>query len=141
MIEKNLTTKKTADKNKIINKQDIRQQATVLADLLAESGEYLQYIEAKKRLSADREQLYVLNELRQQQFNLRFASMLGEDTDDESADLETAYSAITKDPLVCDFLYAEGRFLRLVSDVQEVFSAKLETWNMFSDEENVGVLN
>ncbi|MEG1661573.1 MAG: YlbF family regulator, partial [Clostridiales bacterium] len=76
MIEKNLTTKKTADKNKIINKQDIRQQATVLADLLAESGEYLQYIEAKKRLSADREQLYVLNELRQQQFNLRFASML-----------------------------------------------------------------
>ena len=139
MIEK---TQEQNNNIKTVNKQDIRKQAVALAELLASSTEYLQYLEAKKKLAADEEQLFVLSELRQQQFNLRFAAMLGEDTGEEKADFEMAYATLASDPLVCDYLYAEGRLFRLIADVQEVFGSRIDAWGqLFAYEDGNTLLN
>ncbi len=141
-MTQNIAQQKNKADKKIGNKQMIRRQAAVLADMLAASPEYLQYIEAKKRLMAHKEQMTILNELRQQQFNLRFVAMMGEDTEDESADFESAYAEITKEPIINDYLYAEGRLYRLISDIQDVFCSKLEVGEeMLMYEESSGVLN
>ncbi|MCR4963553.1 MAG: YlbF family regulator [Firmicutes bacterium] len=127
---------------KLGNKQMIRRQAAVLADMLAASTEYLQYIEAKKSLMAHKEQMAILNELRQQQFNLRFVAMMGENTEEESADFESAYAEITKEPVINDYLYAEGRLYRLISEIQDVFCSKLEVGEeILMYEESSGILN
>lgn len=139
MIEKN---QEQTSKKKAVNRNDIRKQAAILAELLASSNEYLQYIEAKKNLAADEEQLFVLSELRQQQFNLRFAAMIGEDIGAEKADFEIAYAALASDPRVCDYLYAEGRFFRLIADVQEVFGSRIDAWGeLFAYDDGNTLLN
>lgn len=115
------------------NKQGIRAQAVLLAELLAESTEYRQYLDAKERLQLDREQAYIFSQLRQQQMNLRLAQLMGEDVEDEEDDFENLYATFCLEPVICDFLYAEGRLGRLISEVQQIFGGKLEFWSEYED--------
>ena len=115
------------------HRQLIRRQAGRLAELLQHSPEYRQFIAARQRLEADESQFSVLAELRQQQMALRMASLFGEDEDEDAREWERMYVLLSQEPLISDYLFAEGRFFRLLSDVEEVFTAKLDLWE--SDEE------
>ena len=104
----------------------IKKQAKQLADLLAESPEYQQYIIARNKLADDDEQSYILDELRQQQISLRLAAIMGEDTKDEIEDFDQLYAVLSGNPVISDYLFAEGRLFHLIADVEEVFSDKLQ---------------
>ena len=110
-------------------KQNIRDQATLLADLLTKSAEYQQYADAKARLLDDQQQAFILSQLRQQQMNLRFAQMLGEDFVEEEEDFEAIYATFCLEPVISDFLYAEGRLGRLIAEIQQIFGGKLDLWS------------
>ena len=110
------------------HRQLIRRQALKLAELLWQSPEYRQFVAAKRRLEADGEHSLMLAELRQQQMELRMAAMIGEDVGEDYLDFESMYLELSEEPAINDYLFAEGRFFRLISDVEEVFSDKLELW-------------
>jgi cell fate (sporulation/competence/biofilm development) regulator YlbF (YheA/YmcA/DUF963 family) len=113
------------------DKNSIWAQAALLGDMLAQSTEYRQYQEAKSKLQGDQERSYILSLLRQQQMSLCLAQILGVALDDAEDDLEHLYATFCLEPVVCDFLYAEGRLKRLISDVQEVYGDKLELWSEY----------
>jgi len=111
------------------DKASICAQAALLGDMLAQSVEYRQYQELKRKLQENREQTYILSQLRQQQMSLRLAQIMGMDIGDAKDDLEHLYATFCLEPLICDFLYAEGRLGRLISEVQQICSSKLELWS------------
>ena len=104
----------------------IKKQAFQLAELLADSPEYQQYINARNKLANDDEQSYILDDLRQQQISLKVAAMMGEDTKDEIEDFDQLYTLLSGNPIITDYLFAEGRLYHLIADVEEVFSDKLQ---------------
>lgn len=110
-------------------KKDICTQAALLGDMLMQSAEYRQYMEAKQKLQCDREQSYILSQLRQQQMNLRLAQLLGEDLDEAEDDFENLFATFCLEPVISDFLYAEGRLGRLIAEVQQICGNKLELWS------------
>ncbi len=116
------------------NKQDyratIKKQAILLAELLVKSPEYIQFVQAREKLEADNEQSTILNELRQRQMSLGMAAMMGEEQTEETEDFEKLYLSLVNNPVISDYLFAEGRLFHLISDVEEVFSKKLELWHM-----------
>lgn len=108
----------------------IKKQAVLLAELLIKSPEYVQFIQAREKLEADNEQSTILNELRQKQMSLGFAAMMGEEQTEETEDFEKLYLSLANNPVISEYLFAEGRLFHLISDVEEVFSKKLEIWHM-----------
>ena len=117
------------DNGSIADKQAICEQAALLGDMILQSMEYRQYQEARDNLQRDKEQSYILSKLRNQQMSLRLAQILGGDLGDVEEDFEDFYAAFCLEPVICDFLYAEGRLGRLISEVQQICGEKLELWN------------
>jgi len=124
-IEKEQQESKLKDYRRIIRKQALR-----LAESLRQSPEYCQFLAAKQKLEEDDENAAMLSELRQQQMALRMASMLGEDVNDDMGDFENMFILLSQEPTISDYLFAEGRLLRLISEVEQVFSDKLEIWQL-----------
>lgn len=120
------------------HRQLIRKQAAKLAELLRQSPEYSQFVAARSKLAEDDEHSEILAELRQQQMTLRMANLLGEDIEEECSEFESMFVLLSQEPVISDYLFAEGRFFRLISDVEEVFSDKLELWSMQEDEVEPG---
>ena len=122
------------DNNKEKNDKDyratIKKQAVYLAELLLKSPEYIQFVQARDKLAADDEQSSILNELRQRQMSMGVAAMMGEDQGEEAEDFEKMYVSLSQNPVISDYLFAEGRLIHLISDVEEVFSSKLELWHL-----------
>lgn len=127
--------KRPNDKGELDYHQTLRSCADELADLLCQSHEYHQFMEARQLLEADEENSYMLNELRQQQMNLRMASMLGEDVSEDSREFERMFLLLSQDPNISNYLFAEGRFFRLVSELEEAFAKRLGLPNYFEDNE------
>ena len=117
-------------KEKLDYRTIIKKQAVLLAELLIKSPEYVQFIQARERLEADNEQSTFLNELRQKQMSLGLAAMMGEEQTEETEDFEKIYLSLANNPVISEYLFAEGRLFHLISDVEEVFSKKLEIWHM-----------
>jgi len=111
------------------DKKSICAQAALLGEMLAESVEYRQYQEAKRKLQGDREQAYILSQLRRQQMSLRLAQIMGEEMEEAEDNFEHLYAMYCLEPVISDFLYAEGRLGRLISEVQQIYGDKLELWS------------
>ena len=109
-------------------REKIHNLASRLADLLSQSPEYGQFVKAKQKLEADEEKSSILNDLRQQQMALRMASFLGEDIAEDKHDFENMFLLLSQEPSINDYLFAEDRFLRLLADIEEVLSSKLDIW-------------
>lgn len=114
-------------------RQTLRSRADELADLLSQSNEYLQFLEARKSLEADEERSHMLNELRQQQMNLRMAAMLGEDVAEDNSEFERMFLMLSQDPRISEYLFAEGRFFHLISEMEESFARRLGLSRYFDD--------
>ena len=50
--------------------------------------------------------------------------------------MEQAYFTFCKDEVISDFLYAEGRFSRLLGDVQAALGKNLDIWMELGIDEN-----
>ena len=83
----------------------------------------------KKNLQINRDLSYKLSRLRQQQASLFLAQFMGEYMAGAEEDFEHLYDAFCLEPIICDFLYAEGRLGRLISEVQQIYGDKLDLWS------------
>ncbi len=118
----------TKQHNDFVNREEIRNQATLLAKMLLESVEYTQYQEAKQKLQDDSEQASILSQLRQHQLNLRLAQLWGDDNEEELSRFDEFYTTFCLEPVINDFLYAEGRLGRLLSEIQQICGEQLDLW-------------
>ncbi len=107
--------------------QLIREEAAKLAETLSQSTEYRRFLAARDRLS-ESDNASALAELRQRQMALRLCSSFIEDTEDDLSEYDSQYMLLAQDPLISDYLFAEGRFFRLIADVEKVFSERLDLW-------------
>ena len=118
-------------------RQYIREQAASLADILAQTPEYQQYREARDKLIEHREHALLLQQLRQHQAQLQAVPFPGEESYGEKV-IEDIFSL---DPVISEYLYAEGRFNRFLTDIQEVFGDRLELWEYDWSETDTLCLN
>ncbi|MBR5429864.1 MAG: YlbF family regulator [Firmicutes bacterium] len=104
--------------------QLILHQAGKLADMLKQSPEYNQYLAAREKLEADEVNSNILAELRQQEMAMQMTSMF-EENEDALREMERSFAQMSQVPVINDYLFAEGRLLRLISDVEGVFAERL----------------
>lgn len=119
MVEKKTVT------GRIDHHQQIMHQASKLAEMLRQSPEYTQYMSAREKLEADEGNTSMLAELRQQQMAVHMSYMMGEGDEEAGRELEKMFSFLAQEPVISDYLFAEGRFFRLISDVENIFSDRL----------------
>ena len=104
--------------------QLILRQAGKLAEMLRESPEYNQYMVARQKLEADETNSNLLAELRQQEMAMQMSSMF-EENEDALHEMERNFLQMSQVPVINEYLFAEGRLLRLISDVESVFAERL----------------
>ncbi|MCL2677937.1 MAG: YlbF family regulator [Clostridiales bacterium] len=109
----------------------IYNQAFELARLLQQSNEYLLYSSARESLQTDNKSAWLLSQFRHQQLRLQMARFSGEDVDGEMGELEEFYAAMCDNPLINNFIDAEGKFTRLLADVQKIVGNALDLWPGF----------
>lgn len=118
-----MVEKKTVS-GRLNHHQLILHQAGKLAEMLRQSPEYNQYMAARQKLEADEANSDILSELRQQEMAMQMSSMF--DDDGEALhELERNFLQMSQVPVINDYLFAEGRLLRLISDVESVFAERL----------------
>ncbi|MCR6544464.1 YlbF family regulator [Dehalobacterium formicoaceticum] len=107
----------------------VNDQAMELARTLQESKEYRQYLAAKEKLQEDEGNATLFQEFRRIQLELQIAEISGEDTEGTLEQLEHIYQKISLNPIVNEFLTAEYRLARLMTDVQKIIGEALEFWH------------
>lgn len=106
----------------------VNDRAHELARTLQESEEYRKYVEAKERLQSDEGNANMLQEFRRKQLELQIAEMSGEDIEMSLEQLEKVYQILSLNPIVNEFLTAEYRLARMMTDVQRIIGEALDLW-------------
>ncbi len=120
----------------IASNKEIIALANTLSERIRSSNEYRNYCEARQNLHGDKKNSQLLSEYRKQQLRLHIAQISGEDTEEDFEDLEQAYFTFCSDEVISNFLYAEGRFSRLLGDVQAALGKNLDIWMELGIDEN-----
>lgn len=107
---------------------DIYDQAYALARTIQESEEYQKYTEARENLQKDEKNALMLQEFRRRQLEIQIAQMSGEEMDSSVEQLESIYQTMSLNPVVNEFLTAEYRFARVMTDVQKILGEALDLW-------------
>lgn len=119
MVEK--TSKEVAE-------MEIYDRAHELAKTIQESEEYRKYLEAKEKLQKDKKNATMLQEFRRRQLELQIVEMSGGDIEGNADQLEQIYQVLSMNPVVNEFLTAEYRFARIITDVQRILGEALDLW-------------
>jgi len=106
----------------------VHERAYQLAKTMQETDEYKQYLEAKEKLRQDEHHTHMLQEFRRRQLELQIAEMSGEDTELQAEQLERMYQMLCLNPIVNEFLTAEYRLARVITDVQKILGEALDLW-------------
>ncbi|MCL2817540.1 MAG: YlbF family regulator [Clostridiales bacterium] len=109
----------------------IYDQAFELARLLQQSDEYLLYSSAKESLQSNNKSAYMLSQFRHRQLRLHVAQFSGEDVEEDMGELEESFDSMCNDPVISAFVDAEGKFTRLLADVQKIVGNALNMWPGF----------
>lgn len=98
-------------------------QAHILAKSLSESDEYREYKRLKQEAYADATNKALLDEFKKLQFKLQAKMASGETMpDDEMQRLQQIGALLQFNPDVSNFLMAEYRFQRMLSDIFKILA-------------------
>ena len=106
----------------------IRDIARELADAITNSKEYIEYKRARSNLERDEANFEILEELRQRQWELQLDAILGKEANLMDAEEEDEmYSSVVDNENINQFLMAEYRFTKVLSEVQNILLESLES--------------
>lgn len=91
-----------------------------LARALADSPEFRQYEEARKKLETNRENLRMVQDFRVKQLEVQQAQMLGQNVEDKIKRLEPLFKVLSMNPAVNEFLQVEMRFSQMMMAIQKI---------------------
>ncbi len=106
----------------------IKDKARELAEAIVGSKEYLEYKTARKALEKDEENYEILEDIRQRQWEIQLDVLLGKDiimADHE--EIDEIYTSLADNDKVNQFLMAEYRFTKILTEVQNILLDSLET--------------
>lgn len=102
-------------------------KAHELAKAITESEQYLNYVQAKEAVERNPEFREKILELRNKQMELNRAQMLGEDMGgDIVAQVTNEFAKLNQIEEIANFFNAEGHFITLFNDVQNIIQQKIE---------------
>lgn len=105
-------------------------KAHELAQALVNSDEYLQLIDAKRRLDTEPPARQMVDDFHRRQFELMRAEASGQAPSQAQIEqMQKLYEIISMNPYARDYLNAEMRFSRLMADIQEILTKALEELN------------
>jgi len=108
---------------------NIYDKALELAKLLADTKEYKDFIAAKENLTKNQICCEILDNFRQAQFEIQVAELSGHEVDEAAREqLERLYDIISTNPTITEYLEAEYRFSRLMSDIQKIIAEAVPEW-------------
>lgn len=106
----------------------IKDIAKELADAIVGSKEYIEYKKARKDLEKDEENFEILEELRQRQWEIQLDAMLGKDAPFvETEEVDEIYSSVVDNEKINQFLMAEYRFTKVLTEVQNILLESIES--------------
>lgn len=115
--------------------EKILQAANHLAELLQASPEYVDYVNAKKRLLQDPSNKKIFNELREKQYDLQEAIEAEGELDERDRFINDLLVSISLNPVVNDYLNAEYNFGRILERLGKVFESIFPYEELEEDED------
>lgn len=102
-------------------------QAHSLARALKNSTEYVEYAAAKGKVDADPNASRMLKDFQQRQIDIQKEQLLnGKVSDGQMKQYEQMYEVISLNPAIKDYLTAEFRLARLLTDIQKIIGEAIE---------------
>ncbi len=104
-------------------------KAHELAKLLSQSDEYKVFRKAKNSLEQDQENVRTLQDFRRKQLEIQMAQISGEEIDEEYIkQTEKLYELLSMNPRINEYLNAEYRLSRMMSDIQKIIGDAVSEW-------------
>lgn len=111
-----------------------------LARMLGKSEEYKSYQEAKTKLEQDANNVRMLEDFRQMQWEIQMCQMTGQEIDEtQVVQLERAYELLSMSPVINQYLTAEYLFAKLMADIQKIVTDAVPAW--FDSRGKQGMVN
>lgn len=103
-------------------------KAHELAHAIKASDIYLDYVAAKREIEKDQELKERLLEFRNRQMEINRAQMLGGDVPDDNVNEVTLeFAKMNQEKEFADFFNAEGRFIQMFNDIQEIMQKAIQS--------------
>jgi cell fate (sporulation/competence/biofilm development) regulator YlbF (YheA/YmcA/DUF963 family) len=100
-----------------------------LARGLNTSPEYKNYQEALSKIKGDKEKENLLADFRKKQMEIQALQLMGKEVPKEKMDeLHKAMEILSFHPVIKEYLEAEFRLGRVLSDVQKIIADAVELW-------------
>ncbi|WP_366924776.1 YlbF family regulator [Metallumcola ferriviriculae] len=116
---------------------DSYDKAQQLAKALANSEEYQQFTRAKEKVEEDESNMSLLQEFRRRQLELQMSQITGEEVDEEQVEqVEQMYQMLSLNKNINEYLNAEYRLSRLMSDIQKIIGDAVKDWFEFGERES-----
>lgn len=115
----------------------IKNKARELAEAILKTKEYAEYKRARRRLERDQENYEILEMYRQRQWEIQLDSILGREPEWEEEEEDDVFTDLADNENVNQFLLAEYRFTRILTEVQDILLDSIE--NRKGDEEDVSL--
>ncbi len=117
----------------------IKDKARELAEAILKTKEYAEYKRARRRLERDQENYEILEMYRQRQWELQLDSILGREPEweEEEEEEEDVFTGLADNENVNQFLLAEYRFTRILTEVQDILLDSIE--NRKGDEGDISL--
>ena len=104
-------------------------KAHELAKLLGKSDEYDLFKKAKHSLEQDEENVKMLQDFKRKQLEIQMAQISGTEVDEEYIrQTEKLYEVLSMNSKVNEYLNAEYRLSRLMSDIQKILGDAVSEW-------------
>ncbi|GAB6087905.1 YlbF/YmcA family competence regulator [Alkaliphilus crotonatoxidans] len=111
---------------------NVYDQAHQLAKALKESEEYKTFKELDLKLKANPEIKGLMNDFRKRQFEVQSAQMMGQRVaDDKLERLKELDGILMQDPVVSEYMHAELRFTRMMTDVYKILGESMDLDEIF----------
>lgn len=100
-----------------------------LARALKQSAEYRDLQKARERMEADSKNKEMLVELRRGQWEVEAERAMGKEVDEAKVKrLQQLAELVELNPTLKDYLQAEYRFARMMTDIQKILAEALGDW-------------
>ncbi len=103
-------------------------KAHELARAIKDSETYQRYVQAQKQLQQNPEAEEKIRQFRNRQMEVNQAQILGQALDDDKVtQLTVEYAKLNTDKLIAEFFNAEGQFVQMFTDIQQIIQKSMES--------------
>jgi len=102
-------------------------KANELGQVLKQSKEYLEYIEAKKKILADDANKEILKDFQKKQQEIQMMAINGKEVEPEKmAKIQDMYKVLVENPQIKEYFDIEVRFNVMLADINKIIAESVK---------------